>query len=476
MAPSRAFSSLLLGIWTLGGANASALAGGHLCSEASSDVSCADEEAELTRVSLLQRRSSSGIAADGSKERPKRGRRVTFHNQCQRPMVMAATGGNSQLACSTTADCPEGLVCDTEHTKSCYFTFEEPSTGWTIAAGDTLVMYTPNVEVTQLNGATVDWSGNIAFVPNSTQDGGAFPSAICNNMDHCPPWQGLTGVHTVVEFTFQPHGPDFYDVSVINGMNVGIEMKPDTNFDPVSDAAAESYAGYNCGAAGASTQRNKKLSPCSWSFEPKVNDTDVSALLTMVEDVSPATPCTSDADCTGGLVCGQVAVVVQNGQTGYWQPTTDIKMQCGNKIAMWTQWQLCVWSGMTYKSPAPFEGLVDCPAYWQAYACEGGAPWSTSCYSQNAKGAECCGCPDWTEVLGTPVPPNAGGCYGSSALWMEKVLPFDTIMKAGCPTAYSYQYDDETSTFTCQTAESRANPAVKNVADYVITLCPDETR
>ena len=29
---------------------------------------------------------------------------------------------------------------------------------------------------------------------------------------------------TAVEFTFVPHGADFYDISIINGFNIGIEM------------------------------------------------------------------------------------------------------------------------------------------------------------------------------------------------------------------------------------------------------------
>ena len=37
---------------------------------------------------------------------------------------------------------------------------------------------------------------------------------------------------------------------------------------------------------------------------------------------------------------------------------------------------------------------------------------------------------------------------------------YSKIFKAACPTAYSYAYDDETSTFTC------------SHADYTITFCP----
>ena len=35
-------------------------------------------------------------------------------------------------------------------------------------------------------------------------------------------------------------------------------------------------------------------------------------------------------------------------------------------------------------------------------------------------------------------------------------------------------FDDETSTFTCQTAESQEDDAVPNAAGYNITLCPTD--
>jgi hypothetical protein len=82
-------------------------------------------------------------------------------------------------------------------------------------------------------------------------------------MPFCPPYQGLNGVATAVEFTLVPFGPDYYDVSVINGFNVGIEMKPSNRFDAIREEVAGSQKGYNCGAAGAFHQSPSSVSSFS---------------------------------------------------------------------------------------------------------------------------------------------------------------------------------------------------------------------
>jgi hypothetical protein len=134
---------------------------------------------------------------------------------------------------------------------------------WTIDPGQRISLYTPNEAVQQGNGVTADWSGKIEFYANHTRDGGLIPSAFCNNMPFCPPYQGLNGVATAVEFTLVPFGPDYYDVSVINGFNVGIEMKPSNRFDAIREEVAGSQKGYNCGAAGAFHQSPSSVSSFS---------------------------------------------------------------------------------------------------------------------------------------------------------------------------------------------------------------------
>ena len=48
------------------------------------------------------------------------------------------------------------------------------------------------------------------------------------------------------------------------------------------------------------------------------------------------TPCASDADCGNSARCGQKAVRIRNPLTGQDQPTTEIRMECGNQIGWWS--------------------------------------------------------------------------------------------------------------------------------------------
>ncbi|CAE7418824.1 unnamed protein product [Symbiodinium sp. CCMP2456] len=189
------------------------------------------------------------------------GRRLDIVNRCSRPMVIAPTGGNSEIPCGS--GCPGGMTCNPKTTQ-CYFDLHQPGEDWTIAPGETLVMHTPNEAVQQGNGIFAEWSGKIEFYPNHTQDGGLIPSAFCNNQDFCPSYQGLNGVATAIEFTFVPFGPDYYDVSIINGFNIGIEMKPNSAFTQTTEEAAGSFEGYNCGSAGAFHQPDPRLS--AWAL------------------------------------------------------------------------------------------------------------------------------------------------------------------------------------------------------------------
>ncbi|PRQ27223.1 putative thaumatin, tRNA-dihydrouridine synthase [Rosa chinensis] len=70
------------------------------------------------------------------------------------------------------------------------------------------------------------------------------------------------------------------------------------------------------------------------------------------------------------------------------------------------------------------------------------------------------GCRSACEAFQTPEY-CCSGAYGSPSTCKPSV--YSQMFKAACPTAYSYAYDDGTSTFTC------------SGADYIITFCPSST-
>lgn len=77
--------------------------------------------------------------------------------------------------------------------------------------------------------------------------------------------------------------------------------------------------------------------------------------------------------------------------------------------------------------------------------------------SSNNGGEESVACKSACEAFGDPQY-CCSGAYGSPDTC--KPSSYSQFFKSACPRAYSYAYDDGTSTFTCASA------------DYTITFCP----
>lgn len=107
----------------------------------------------------------------------------------------------------------------------------------------------------------------------------------------------------------------------------------------------------------------------------------------------------------------------------------------------------------------PTNAALACATTRDLYGCVGGGPNSVSgsCYSPGTTN-QCCGCPSWSP---------AGSCKAHNAKWESPALPetFAKPFKTACPTAYSFPYDDPTSTYTCQAATAQG-------VGYQITFCP----
>ncbi len=72
-------------------------------------------------------------------------------------------------------------------------------------------------------------------------------------------------------------------------------------------------------------------------------------------------------------------------------------------------------------------------------------------------------------INGTPLPYPSGQptpALAPNPNWTTYALPFESLLKTACPSAYSYQYDDPYSLFTCNSASGT------NQMGYTITFCP----
>jgi hypothetical protein len=177
------------------------------------------------------------------------------------------------------------------------------------------------------------------------------------------------------------------------------------------------------------------------------------------------TPCNSDVDCPLEMDAKtHMSCVTTNGKKHCAQQCTDTTnstdcpatMSCVKK----TNGNLCMF-GATYS--AQYNQLYAATAY-NAF----------SCYSSPASSVQCQGCNKWSDFgsqasyPGNPLPLATAACFGTSPSFFipggtgKSYSDYATPFKSACPSCYSTQFDDKTSTFVC------VQPP-----QYVLTLCPD---
>lgn len=189
---------------------------------------------------------------------------------------------------------------------------------------------------------------------------------------------------------------------------------------------------------------------CTWDFNPISNE------FRWVEWNNAAKSCSTDKDCLGDRdsVCGM---------------TNKGIMQCGQLLGYWTLDTFCGYNlDQMYpdaKCRAPMPSPNEGQTLWNLLACVD----VPSCYQQHT-GTNCCGCTDWQDEF-KDVSPSTERCVEQNPNWLEYVKPGLTFMKEACPSAYTYPYDDMSSTFVCS---SNIDGGVNNV-DYTITYCPQNS-
>lgn len=275
----------------------------------------------------------------------------------------------------------------------------------------------------------------------------ACETGICRNK-HCDLSTGAVGPHTRAEWTFDPKNIDFYDISLMHGVNVPMSMTP-------TNGQRDQQNAYSCGAAGSTSAANG-FPACSYAYNSVVNGVEHNTNIAFVAapDLNNLKVCASNNDCAPGTVCGLAA-----GRDPTGLPTTDVLKVCGAQVGIWSMDEVCVYSAGQYSaSPYTCSNGVAYGTYTNLYACSGA--YVQSGYQPDSQTDKVCGCYDWEGM------PETEQCLHVNPDWLAVAYPWARLLKDACPLAYSYAYDDMTSTFVC--AGSGQDAAL----NYDIAFCP----
>jgi len=252
-----------------------------------------------------------------------------------------------------------------------------------------------------------------------------------------------------------------YDVSLVNGFNLPGEIKSLAPLD-VSNP-------FGCGqATGAVIQpEGSKLGICPWTFSPPNAGIDTPANYMWVSGGSAsycATTCVAP-----GEYCGMAYSNTAEG-------SAPINRRCGTFLGYWS---LASYVGYTLSGQWGDINLYD--LYMKAtlppsYGTEGGASakyadmYACRVTSNDSLDTgyrplkNVCGCYDWDQQGSQAHTAEGSKCLSSNADWLATVFPRILFLKKACPTAYSYQFDDPSSSFTCNVPNTKTS--------YEIVFCP----
>lgn len=468
-------------------------------------------------------------------------RAVTFSNNSSQTIHVGITGGAASSWTSATtpfvtpgqttanlkpgagstcgpsnplAACPMGTTCmqggaspNSDPSKTpyyCYYDQIAPTNGYTLAAKSTT---TTVLEISASSiapsGGGVIWSGNFYARTGCDPTTGECENATCKGSAGglvCGPGTGPSpGTNTLAEVTFVAYpGPDYYDVSIINGANFATEFGP-------SNVAVSATDAYTCGVAGSRTAQNGgfpgnaaglpaapwTMTPTSASFPPGVTTTgDPSSYYRLVAvQTSAKAPqtCTQDISCDDGVntKCGYAMSDVVTGAS-----FTYVTRTCGKPVGWLTV--DAIWGfNATSKNEAPFSfgtkwsyGTAGMVSVGDLQLCING---TYSAYIPNGTASSvpafpvqplalACGGVMWGATESPAPLQNPAGNAGlnltrptqpvqsANANWIDYVLPTITWLKQACPTCYTYPFDDMTSTFTC--SDASRNPST----NYSVTF------
>lgn len=350
--------------------------------------------------------------------------------------------------------------------------------------------------------ASMIWSGNFfarqGCDANGNCSNGTCGSGVSGAGLACSPGAGAApGVNTLAETTFQtsPLNTDYYDISIINGINFQAQFTPTTtsglNLDPTN--------AFICGSAGSTsvqTATTYSLKAATWAMRPTTlsfpqygtipSTLQASSNYRIITNpLSSPSSCSDDTSCTGGTVCGW------SGFPSITQGTATYAKQCGTHLTWITAnslWgQNSTITGTTPNTLAQFGFNVSAPSSgWSApptnpsvgnyQLCTGASIFPSDQAVGDVNPLLACGSGNWwsgNQSLITGGTLSGGWVYTSiagqnnatyaqipaysSTNWQNWVLPTLSWLKTACPTCYTFPYDDHSSTFQCSVNSSTTN-------------------
>lgn len=300
----------------------------------------------------------------------------------------------------------------------------------------------------------------------------------------CQQSVGAENPVTILEtnMTNAPASDGVYDVSMVNGFNIPGSVRA---LAPVGADKSQPEI-FSCGfAPGAVIVTNPDLGACSWSFSPPTTPSpDTTANYYWVSG-GANDACTAATNCGANNYCGMAYASTTEGTTpinrrcgtflGYWTIADFIGYTAGSQwgtVNLYTLYDMATALG-TGPTGVAYGNVVTPTA---TYAADKAAMYGCIKTDNNSLNSgytyltNVCGCFNWDTASGSSaaaktaqslpcVPP-----VGQNSDWISQVFNRILWLKKACPTAYSYQYDDKSSSFQCNQAGKKTS--------YQITFCP----
>jgi hypothetical protein len=296
---------------------------------------------------------------------------------------------------------------------------------------------------------------------------------------------------TLAEITFTQNIQESYDVSMVDGGNVSVDMIPDPS---TYDCSNNSNCIFTTNLPGKNSSACTQDSDCyplfgfgyKWKCDPNlkmcVNPffcgspgcTDKNGCAPQGITQSTLSHSTwggtsefavSQANCPADM---QMTDTQNQGSTyvgciapqKFCQKACTINSDCGPPYT-----QNCGTSGFCEKNGvilgADCQTVVGNTTNEQLWACTGVN--AGSCFTPGSTNTNCCGCPGWAPGYPNPAP-NGACVVGNNSNWQSNAQPIFSAFNDASPTAYAFPFDDAIKLFDCQAKTG-------GVTNYTINFC-----